>query len=108
MKLCREYQWHYLLTHKAGRQKNVEEGLEWIKGGDALYEKGLCKEKGEGFYANHVEEVVGKKEVMNVLEYKYEREDKEGKKQSVRFEWISSLEITRRKLEEMEDRKRRI
>jgi len=40
--------------------------------GDALYatyQKGVCKENGTAFYANHVEEVAGKTETMNVIEY---------------------------------------
>ena len=36
---------------------------------------GLCKENGTAYYANHVEKVAGKKEVMNVFEYEYETED---------------------------------
>ncbi|MDO5541591.1 MAG: hypothetical protein Q4F83_16255 [Eubacteriales bacterium] len=42
-----------------------------------------------------------KTEAMNVFEYKYEKEDKEKKKQEIRFQWVSSLEVTKRNLEEM-------
>lgn len=102
MKLCREYNWYYLLTQKERRQKNLNEGFEWIKAGeDAEYQIGLCKEKGKGFYANHMEEIAGKEEVMNVFEYKYEKEDKNGKKQDISFQWISNIEITKRNLEEL-------
>lgn len=61
----------------------------------------LSEEKGNACYANHVEEVAGKKEIMNVFEYEYETEDKEGKKHKKRFQWVSSLELTERNLEEM-------
>lgn len=103
MKLCREtYHWQYLFTQKDTRQKKLDEGFEWIKSGEETTRQiGLCKEKGTAFYANHVEEVAGKTEVMNVFEYEYETEDKEGKTQTVRFQWISSLELTNRNLEEM-------
>ena len=103
MKLCREeYPWEYLFTQKDTRQKKLDEGFEWIKRGeDATRQMGLCKEKGSAFYANHVEELAGKTEVMNVFEYEYKEKDKKGKVQSIRFQWISSLEITNRNLEEM-------
>lgn len=48
-----------------------------------------------------MEEVAGKKEIMNVFEYEYEKKDKKGKKHGVRFRWISSLELTEKNLEEM-------
>lgn len=48
-----------------------------------------------------MEELAEKEEVMNVLEYEYETKDKEVKKQIIRFQWISSLEVTNRNLEEI-------
>lgn len=103
MNLCREkYHWEYLFTQKNTRQKKLDEGFEWIKtGDDAVRQIGLCKEKGTGFFANHVEELVGKKESMNVFEYEYESKDKEGNKQTICFQWVTSLELTKRNLEEM-------
>ena len=103
MQLCREnYHWEYLFTQKATRQKLLDESFEWIKSGDGAEKKsGLCEEKGNACYANHVEELAGKKEVMNVFEYEYETEDKEGKKHTMGFQWVSSLELTKRNLEEM-------
>ena len=46
---------------------------------------------------------VGKNEIMNVFEYEYEYEtkDKNGKKQIIRFRWITSLGLTKRNIEEM-------
>lgn len=102
MKLCREkYHWKYIFTQKETRQKLVDEGFEWIKSGGVKKVSGLCEEKGTGCYANHVEEVAGKKEILNVFEYEYEKKGKKGKKQAVRFRWISSLELTEKNLEEM-------
>lgn len=101
--LCHEkYHCEYLLTQKDTRQRKLDEGFEWIKSGeDAMRKTGLCKEKGTSFYANHVEELAGKTEVMNVFEYEYENKDKEGNIQTIRFQWISSLELSNRNLEEM-------
>lgn len=103
MKLCSEqYHWEYLFTQKDTRQKMLGESFEWIKSGeDTIRKTGLCKEKGSAFYANHVEEVAGKTEVMNVFEYEYETKDKDGQKHKIRFQWISSLELTDKNLEEM-------
>ena len=103
MELCKKTcHWEYLFTQKNSRQRKLDEGFEWIKtGDDAVRQTGLCKEHGSGFFANHVEELADKKEVMNVFEYEYETKDKEGKNQKVQFQWVTSLEVTRRNLEEM-------
>lgn len=102
MQLCRKYGWEYLFTQKDTRQKLLDEGFEWIKSGDGAERKSeLCKENGTACYANHVEKVAGKKEVMNVFEYEYETEDGEGKKHHVCSKWISSIELTKRNIEEM-------
>ena len=103
MNLCREtYHWEYIFTQKGTRQKNLDECYEWIKKGEGTEKiTGLCQEKGTGWYANHVEEVAGKREVMNVFEYQYETKDKHKKIQIVCSRWISSLEITKRNMEEM-------
>ena len=84
MQLCNEtYHWKYLFTQKDTRQKKLDEGFEWIKSGDdAVRQTGLCKENGTGFFANHVEEVAGKKEIMNVFEYEYEMKEKEGNRKT--------------------------
>lgn len=98
MKLCSENHWQYIFTQKDTRQKLLNESFEWIKKGAGETKKEcICKEKGIGFYANHVEEVAGKTEIMNVYEYCYTNE----KKEQVKFQWISSIELTQRNLEEM-------
>src|SRR5574344_1471546 len=38
---------------------------------------------------------------MNVFEYKYEVKDKEENKQEICLQWVTSLELTKRNLEEM-------
>ena len=103
MKLCKEtYHWEYIFTQKNTRQKKLDESFEWIKAGDdATREMGLCKEEGSAFYANHVEKVAGKKEIMNVFEYEYETKEKEGEKKTIRFQWVTSLKLTKQNLEEM-------
>ena len=102
MHLCREYHWEYIFTQKDTRQKVLGESFEWIKcGEDAIRKEGICKEKGSTFYANHVEEVAGKSEVMNVYEYEYEAKDKDGNKQKIRFQWVTSLELSDKNIEEM-------
>ncbi len=102
MHLCREYHWEYIFTQKDTRQKVLGESFEWIKcGEDAIRKEGICKEKGSVFYANHVEEVAGKSEIMNVYEYEYEVKDKDGNKQKIRFQWVTSLELSDKNIEEM-------
>lgn len=50
-----------MITQKDTRQKILSESFEWIKGAeDVTCQKGICKEKGTGFYANHVDEVAEK------------------------------------------------
>lgn len=98
MKLCKENQWQYIFTQKDSRQKLLNESFKWIKeGSGAIKIENLCKENGTSFYANHVEEVAGKTEVMNVYEYCYINE----KNEEVRFQWISSIELAKKNLEEM-------
>lgn len=102
MRQCREYNWKYLLTQKEKRQKNLSEGFEWIRsGGEVERYTGLCREKGNGCYVNHVEVVAGKQEIMNMLEYEYESQKEKGKKRQIRFQWITNIELTKRNLEEM-------
>ena len=102
MKICRKNGWAYIFTQIDTRQKLAGESFEWIRGGDgAEAVKNIGKELGRGCYANHVEKVAGKEEVMNIYEYEYKLK-KEGKEErSVRFQWLSSIELTKKNLEEM-------
>lgn len=101
MKLCRRKKWKYIFTHKATRQKLLDESYEWIRQGNGSVE--VCeigKEKGTGEYVNHVEETAGKEEIANLFSYTYEEEEKRGKKK-VTFYWLSNIELTEKNLEEM-------
>ncbi len=98
MRLCRENSWQYIFTQKDTRQRILDESYEWIKSGNgAEKSERICAEKGSGFYVNHVEEVAGKSEEMNVYEYQYINKDNE----MLEFQWISSLELSKKNLEEM-------
>lgn len=98
MKLCRENGWQYIFTQKVGRQKLLDESYEWIKAGKGAEKlEGICKEKGNGYYVNHVETVAGKEEVMNVYEYQYLNK----KNECVGFQWVTSLEMNKKNLKEI-------
>lgn len=102
MRLCREYNWKYIFTQKDTRQKTLGESFEWIKCGEgAIRKEGICSETGVAFYANHVEEVAGKTEVMNVYEYEYEAKDKIVNVSKIRFKWVTNLELNNKNIEEM-------
>lgn len=101
MKICRQKRWKYIFTHKAARQKLLDESYEWIRQGNgSIQVSRIGKEKGNGEYVNHVEVTAGKEETANLFSYTYETET-EGKKQTVTFKWITNIELTERNLEEM-------
>ena len=101
MKICRENGWKYIFTQKATRQKTVAESYDWIESGGGKTEKrNICPENGTGAYINHVEEVAGKTEEMNLYEYEYEIEEK-GKTKKIKFQWLTNIELGKWNLEEM-------
>jgi hypothetical protein len=101
MKICKNKNWHYIFTHKDSRQKLLGESYEWIKqGGGATVVMNICGEKGTGEFANHVDETAGKEETANIFGYAYEVE-KDGKKQTISFSWLTDIELTKKNLEEM-------
>lgn len=98
MKICRRKGWKYVFTHKASRQKLLDESYEWIrKGNGSIQVKRIGKEKWDGEYINHVEETAGKEETGNLFCYTYKREEKE----TVTFRWLTNIELTEKNLEEM-------
>ena len=102
MEICNRNGWKYILTQKDTRQKALAEGYEWIQeGGGAKTVKKIGKEKGNGEYINHVEEVAGKKETANMYRYWYETIGKDGGKEIHEFQWITNIGLTDRNLEEM-------
>lgn len=101
MRICRENGWEYIFTQLDTRQRIVGESYGWIlEGGGGTEVKNIGKELGTGRYANHVEEVAGKEEAIHVYEYEYAKSREEAEVR-VHFEWISSIELTKRNLEEM-------
>lgn len=102
MGICRSNKWEYILTQKESRQKLLSESYKWIRdGGGAQEVEGIGKELGTGCFVNHVEETAGKTETANMYEFWYERKDEEGNLQLQRYQWITSIELNKRKLEEM-------
>lgn len=102
MKICRENHWKYILTQKESRQKKLAESYEWITEGEGheTVEK-IGRELGTGAFANHVEEVAGKKETANIYEYRYETKNEKGEKTVAVLQWITNIELTKKNLEEM-------
>lgn len=101
MEMCKEkYHWEYIFTQKETRQKILGESFEWIKTEDEEEHTvtDICKEEGRAYFANHVEKTAGKKQVMNVYEYEYQVKKEE---KTVKFQWITSIEVTKRNIEEM-------
>ena len=100
--ICRENGWEYIMTQKGTGQALLSESYEWIaEGGGKTAIRNIGKELGTGGYFNHVEETARKKETANMFEYWYEHRDKEGNITVVRFQWLTSIELTQRNLEEM-------
>jgi len=98
MKICRKKEWKYLFTHKATKQKLLDESYEWIREGKGSTQiTGIGKEKGTGEYINNVEETAGKEEIANLFSYRYKTEEKE----SVTFRWLTNIELTEKNLEKM-------
>lgn len=98
MKICRKKEWKYLFTHKATRQKLLDESYEWIREGNGSTQvTGIGKEKGTGEYINNVEETAGKEEIANVFSYSYKTEERG----NVTFRWLTNIELTEKNLEDM-------
>ena len=102
MKLCREKGFEYLFTHKEGHQKEIEESYQtYIREKDYEETEFQGKEKGRAIFVNHVEKATEKIETANIFEYSYEKKSKSGEKKTVRFCWITSIELTKKNIEEM-------
>jgi len=102
--ICKEYGWNYLLRSKEGRQKNLILDYGYVlENGEYGEKKNLLgKEKGTAKYVNHVDELTGKTFTANIFEYEYEQINKRtNKKNTVKFQWITDIELTNRNIEEM-------
>ncbi|WP_313165526.1 transposase family protein [Sedimentibacter sp.] len=102
--ICKDSDWNYLLRCKEGRQKNLIMDYRYVLESGEYGEKKniLEEEKGTAKYVNHVEEITGKDFTANIFEYEYEQISKRtNKKNTVKFQWITDIELTNRNIEEM-------
>ena len=97
MEVCRENGWKYLLTMKEGEQPNIAKDYALLVSDRLVKEiPDICKEKGMLRFYNRVDEITGKTEIFNLLEYEYQ--DIRGRH---RFLWVTSIEIRERNAEEL-------
>ena len=102
MRLCRENGFEYLFTHKEGHQKELDKSYRtYISERD--YEEVEIRgiEKGRAVFVNHVEKAAGKTETANIFEYICKKKTKTGEKKEVKFCWVTSIELTKKNIEEM-------
>lgn len=100
MKQCSGYGWKYLFNLKEGTQRNITKDYRDLETDMRHITKGLCREKGTGAFYNGVEKITGKTETFNVLEYRYEKTEKQ-ERVPVCFLWVTNLKVTEKNLEEM-------
>ena len=62
---------------------------------------GIGKERGTGFFYNHLERIAGKTQVMDLFEYRYEAEDEDGNTVQHRMMWITNINLTKTNLNSM-------
>lgn len=102
MEICKGNGWEYIFTHKETRQKQLSEDFEYLADSEeCVTMTRIGKEKGTGLYVNHVEEVTGKSFAANMYKYSYKVEDKDGGTKICTMQWITSIELTEKNLEEM-------
>ena len=97
MKICREYGWKYIFTHKDTRQPYAGKEYAVLDDEEKGIRRNIGKEKGTGKYYNGIEKLTGKTEVMNLYEYAYD--DIGG--DVITFHWTTNIELTRENLVEM-------
>ena len=93
-----------MLRCKEGRQKNLILDYGYIlENGEYGEKKNLLEEeKGTAKYVNHVEEITGKNFKANIFEYEYEQiNNRTNTKNTVKFHWITDIDLTNRNIEEM-------
>ena len=100
MELCRKNGFKYIFSQKETRQRLVAQNYNLLSEEDKTQKTEIEKEKGTGCYYNHMEELAGKKETMNLYEYSYEKKTQKGVKE-IRFQWITNIDLTKNNLEEM-------
>ena len=97
MKICREYGWKYIFTHKDTRQPYAGKEYAVLDDEEKGIRRNIGKEKGTGKYYDGIEKLTGKTEVMNLYEYAYD--DIGG--DVITFHWTTNIELTRENLVEM-------
>ena len=101
MKLCREYRWKYIFTHKDTRQRYVGAEYAALDDKEKGVRRNIGKEKGTGKYYNGMEKITGKTEVMNLYEYSYDVPGRDGTRKRAAFCWTTNIDLTRENLVEM-------
>jgi hypothetical protein len=101
MEICARNDWKYLLTHKPNRQPTIDEFYNDLEDTDKTKVVGIGKERGTGFFYNHLERIAGKTQVMNLFEYRYEAEDEDGNTVQHRMMWITNINLTKTNLNSM-------
>lgn len=101
MGICARNDWKYLLTHKPNRQPTIDEFYNDLEDTDKTKVVGIGKERGTGFFYNHLERIAGKTQVMDLFEYQYEAEDEDGNTVQHRMMWITNINLTKTNLNSM-------
>jgi len=97
MEICRENGWKYLLSLKEGEQPGIAKDYALLVSDRLVKEiPDACAEKGRLRFYNRVDEITGKKEVFNLLEYAYR--DAGGRH---RFLWATDIQVRERNAEEL-------
>lgn len=102
IEICSGYGWNYILNCKDGRQKTLVQDYAYViaSGEHGEKKKLLGRENGTAKYVNHVEEISGKNFTANLYEYEYTKKIK-GKETTVRFQWLTDIELDDKNIEEM-------
>ena len=99
MGICQQNGWKYLLTHKQNRQPTIDEAYNSLEDTDKTRVKGIGDEKGTGYFYNGVGDLAGKKQVMNICEYRYQSQSGDGGTDEHRMLWITNIHLTKGSLE---------
>lgn len=102
IEICSGYGWNYILNCKDRRQKTLIQDYNYVLGSGEYGEKKklLGDENGVAKYVNHVEELSEKNFIANIFDYEYSKEIK-GKETTVRFQWLTDIELDNKNIEEM-------
>ena len=100
MEICEQNKWKYLLTHKKNRQPTIDESYSELEENiDKTRINRVCAESGTGYYYNHLEKLVEKDHVLNMCEYRYEEQGKNGETIYHQMVWITNITLTKSNLE---------